>query len=139
MTDLSKFREAKALRWNRWTGFKPGSGTDGTLYADDGSGVPLDTWTEKEAIIELARSPSRVRTAEPRIVTLPGGVRVLPAADEKAQRNQIVGIIADPACLRELHETIRSWARDVLGRDDVQFTVRTPDGRFETVEPVPEP
>lgn len=127
MPDLGKFRDARVLRWNRWTVFSPGHGIDGTLYADDDpDGLPLDTY-----IPAVLPNLAWTRTWVPRLITLPTGVRVLPDGWSET----VIGVVADPADLGGLHETLRAWCRDVLGRDDIQFTVRAQDGTFETVDP----
>lgn len=118
MTDLGKLRDSRTLRWNRWTVFRPGQGTDGTLYSDDGPGLSLDVWTAAETAAELAR---RSRQANP-----------------DTGEHESVAIVADPRNLDELHEAVRTWCRDTLGRDDVEFTVRAPGGTLRTVDPARE-
>lgn len=119
MIDLTKFRATDRLIWNRWTVFEPGGGSaDGTLYAgdQDTEGLPLDVFIPDELDID----------GVPEI--LPSGVRMLPY-------NPLAGVIivAEPASLAELHETVRAWCRDQLGRDDVEFTVGVV-GEFVPVE-----
>lgn len=121
MTDLEKFRAAKSLRWNRWTVFEPGRGDDGTLYADDDpDGLPVDTWPAADA--------DALHLGQP--VALPGGIRVI----QSDGPGPVVAILAAPSDISELHNTIRSWTRYQLGRDDVLFTICTPDGGHEPVE-----
>lgn len=123
--DLAKFRDAAVLRWNRATVFTPGRSADGTLYADDDpGGLPLDTYTTAE-LPHLAWT----RRWADKLVALPSGSRVFP----DGWSDSVIGIVADAADLSELHRAIRGWARDVLGRDDIQFTVTGPGGTFEAV------
>jgi hypothetical protein len=131
MPDLTKFRDAAVLRWDLETVFAPGHGADGTLYADDDpGGIPLDTYTTEE----LAQR-AWTRRWKNKLVTLPSGTRVFP----DAWSDTVIGVISDTTALSELHSQIRGWARDVLGRDDIQFTPADPGGASETTAPDPEP
>lgn len=96
--DLSLFRHAPTLRWHPHTVFEPGTGADGTLFADGDERLPLDIYSHAEIgrDIELQR------------IQLPisNGVGI---------------VIADPATVADAHEAVRSWCRDQLGRDDIEF------------------
>lgn len=94
MPDLTPFRNAAELTWVRHTVFAPHRGDDGTLVADDGHRIPLDTY-----------SPD----------TLIGGQVRPPMSDN-------VGIaVVDPVTLEDVHNAIRAWCRIQLGRDDICF------------------
>lgn len=127
MPDLAKFRDATVLRWDLATVFAPGHSVDGTLYADDDPcGLPLDTYTTAEL-------PYRAWTRrwEDKLITLPSGTRVFP----DAWSGTVIGVVSDTTALSELHNEIRGWARDVLGRDDVQFAPDDPGSASETAVP----
>ena len=95
--DLDIFRAAKHLEWKRWTVFAPSRGDDGNLIADGVHSMPLDTYTTDSLT---------GRRADWAPITTDG-----------------VGIvIVDPQTLDDVHDAIRQWCRDQIGRDDITFT-----------------
>lgn len=124
MIDLTRFREAGAVYWTQHTVFTPGHGVDGTLYADgDPDGQPLDTYTTES----LPRASwTWGATQEGGLVTLPSGVRVFPGTWSET----VIGLICDAGTIAGLRDTVRAWARDVLGRDDIVFVTRDAAGQW---------
>lgn len=94
---LDPFIHADSLHWRRLTVFEPGRYDDGNLIATtDGAWVrmPLDT------------------------------VQPTPSVDSHTYNThygQGLALAPPPETLEDVHEAIRSWCREFLGRDDVRF------------------
>lgn len=91
--DLTTFRNATELYWQQHTVFEAGRGVDGTLVADKRTRLPLDIYSPDE-VTSFTRTP------------LGDGVGV---------------VVATVPTFDDVHEAIRSWCREQLGRDDVGF------------------
>lgn len=103
MLDLEPFRTADTIRWVRRTVFAPHSGDDGNLVTGTGESIPLDTWTPKSR-----------RRWDPETDTMKIAER--PPYDDNSGM-----VVVDPETLNDVHEAVRAWCRENLGRDDVAF------------------
>ncbi|MET9260468.1 hypothetical protein [Amycolatopsis sp. NPDC004079] len=103
MLDLEPFRTAETIRWVRRTEFAPHSGDDGNLVASTGHSIPLDTWTP-ESRRRWNQRGDGLEIAE------------RPPFDDKSGM-----VVVDPETLDDVHEAVRAWCRDNLGRTDLAF------------------
>ncbi|QYN17507.1 hypothetical protein [Amycolatopsis sp. DSM 110486] len=97
--DLTPFKTVDRITWTRHTVFEPHRGDDGNLRAYNGDGqiasIPLDTWTPD--------SPAVSRGYQP-------------------MTDNVGIVVVDPTTLDDVHNAIRDWCRDQLGRNDVTFS-----------------
>lgn len=95
---LTAFRNASKLRWEQYTEFTPGKSVDGAVVADDTKAIPLEVWSERDTDVEVGSS------------TVLGSV----------------GMVVSPArTLSEVHDAVRIWCRNQLGRNDVVVSDRS--------------
>lgn len=92
LAQLAAFRAARHLAWVRHTPFQPRSVADGDLIADNTLRMELETWL-----------PDDIHTSH---YISSGGVGIA---------------IVRPDTLDELHDAIRGWCLQHLGRADVTF------------------
>ena len=93
--NLDVFRAADTLRWKQHTVFAPHRGDDGTLIANGGHRLPLDTWT-----------PDRLTHGRENWPPMTANVGIA---------------VVDPDTLEDTREAVCAWCREHLGRDDIKF------------------
>lgn len=103
---LNPFADADTITWHRHTVFAPHRSDDGTLYADGCWADPGALWMPLDTYLpEIVETWAEFRGECKQPVTKEG-----------------VGIVVvDPVTIADVHNAVRQWCIDNLGRDDVLF------------------